>query len=270
MPANGHYLQALDAGKSFKKNKTRGQQWNIAKKWEERKSCWTLPLQELLSASPWSIVLPPLQVDFLQIVLAAHSQIFPKDTTEECSGQVQGRRSVDAAERFDVGFSSRMCFCMPDHYEFCTCIEDTCTAKAEQLVLQTRNDPYTSVGCGGHNEVLPFCSACHCSLSHLMSHTSRWACTVLWCLESTSMCSVYTWTFHGGWQWPALPDSELWQTLSFHLPLIPFMFNCAVIKMHSNCGADSVWHIHVPLNDDSFASKAWEHCGRGNTAADIL
>lgn len=63
---------------SFGLKKTRGQQWNIAKKWEERKSCWTLPLQELLSASPWRIVLPPLQVDFLQIAIAAYSQIFQR------------------------------------------------------------------------------------------------------------------------------------------------------------------------------------------------
>lgn len=44
-----------------------------------KESCWTLlPLQELLCASPWSIVLPPLQVDFLQIVIAVHSHIFQR------------------------------------------------------------------------------------------------------------------------------------------------------------------------------------------------
>lgn len=38
-----------------------------------------LPLQApLLSASPWSIVLPLLQVGFLQIVIAVHSQIFQR------------------------------------------------------------------------------------------------------------------------------------------------------------------------------------------------
>lgn len=44
-----------------------------------KESCWTLlPLQELLCASPWSIVLPPLQVDFLQILIAVHSHIFQR------------------------------------------------------------------------------------------------------------------------------------------------------------------------------------------------
>lgn len=34
MPVRGHYLRALDAGKCLKKQ--RGQQWKIAKKWEQR------------------------------------------------------------------------------------------------------------------------------------------------------------------------------------------------------------------------------------------
>lgn len=59
----------------------------------------TLPLQPLLSTSPWSIVLPFLQVVFLQTVITFQSD-FPKDTTEECQGQVWARHSVDATKCF--------------------------------------------------------------------------------------------------------------------------------------------------------------------------
>lgn len=78
MPAKGHYLQTLDAGKSLKKKNKRTTVEN-SQEVSGKESCWTLlPLQELLCASPWSIVLPPLQVDFLQIVIAVHSHIFQR------------------------------------------------------------------------------------------------------------------------------------------------------------------------------------------------
>ncbi len=43
-----------------------------------KESHWILPPQPLLFASPWSIVLPVLQVGFLQTVSAAHSQTFQR------------------------------------------------------------------------------------------------------------------------------------------------------------------------------------------------
>lgn len=43
-----------------------------------KESHWTLPQQPLLSTSPWSIVLPLQQVDFLQIAITVHSQIFQR------------------------------------------------------------------------------------------------------------------------------------------------------------------------------------------------
>lgn len=41
-------------------------------------SRWTLALQDLLSAPHRNIVLPLMQVDFLQAVISVHSQIFQR------------------------------------------------------------------------------------------------------------------------------------------------------------------------------------------------
>lgn len=67
----------------------------------------SLPLRPLLSASPWSIVLPLLQVGFLQIVIKAH--IFSKGYNEGMWGSCLGQRTVDATKCFCV-VCRQLCF----------------------------------------------------------------------------------------------------------------------------------------------------------------
>lgn len=77
----------------------------------------TLPLQPLLTASPWSIVLPFLQVGFLHTVITVQSD-FPKDTTEECQGQVWARRSVYATKCF-YAMCHQMCMLLYHALRIC-------------------------------------------------------------------------------------------------------------------------------------------------------
>lgn len=69
---------SLNAGcrKILKKNK----RTTVEESQEARakESHWARPLQPLLYVSPWSIVLPLLQVGLLQIVITAQSQIFQR------------------------------------------------------------------------------------------------------------------------------------------------------------------------------------------------
>lgn len=99
-----------------------------------KESHWILPLRPLLSASPWSIVLPVLQVGFLQIVSTVHSQIFQRIQLRNVGVRFRAGVQwmplnvsmwVSAAVHVFISNTEEMCFGMPGQQEVCTSIHDT-------------------------------------------------------------------------------------------------------------------------------------------------
>lgn len=103
-----------------------------------KESHWTLPLQPLLSASPWSIVLPLLQVGSLQIGSTVHGQIFQRIQLRNVRFRFRAgvqwmplnvSMGASAAVHVCMSNTEDLCFCMLGQQHIGTPINDTYEAK---------------------------------------------------------------------------------------------------------------------------------------------